>query len=124
MQLPLILIDFLSVPLEINDLRSRRRMDSIARSVGVMKALIEMLGILDSLDLLDRTDVTSEALMRLTRIGRGLSPSGLNLPKRVQSQIDWSDKAEDNEFRILEVLDMSFAKRSWCFVPLGCSWTP
>jgi hypothetical protein len=83
-------------------------MDSIARSVGVMKALIEMLGILDSLDLLDRTDVTSEALMRLTRIGRGLS-SLLNMPKPVQSQIDWSDKSEENEFRILEVLNMFFA---------------
>ena len=62
--------------------------------------------------------------MRLTRIGQGLSPSWLNLPKRVQSQIDWSDKSEDNEFRILEVLDMSFAMRSWCFVPFWCSWTP
>ena len=80
MQLPLILVDFLSVPLEINDLHSRiqRRMDSIVLSVGVMKALIAV-GILDRLDLLDRTDVTSEALMRLTRLG--LSPSGLNLSR-------------------------------------------
>ena len=46
--------------------------------------------------------------MRLTRIGRGLS-SLLNMPKPVQSQIDWSDKSEENEFRILEVLNMFFA---------------
>ena len=51
--MPLILIDFLSVPLEIKDLCSCRRMDSITRSVGVMKDLIAMLGIMDSFDLLD-----------------------------------------------------------------------
>ena len=38
--------------------------------------------------------------------------------------IDWSDKSEDNEFSILEVLDMFLpCARAWCFVPFGCSWT-
>ena len=75
--------------------------DSIAHLAEVMKALIEMLGVLGSSDLLVRTDVTSEALMRFMRIRRGLSTYGLNLPRRVQSQIDWSDTSKDNEFRML-----------------------
>ena len=39
--------------------------------------------------------------MRSMRVRRGLSPCGLNLPRRVQLQIDWSDRTKDNEFRML-----------------------
>ena len=123
-KLPLILMVLLSVPDSIRARLSFKSVDSVNLSDLDMKGFIEILldGLFESFCLLARIACTSCTRDSLAIMG--LDRSSEYLPKRVQSQTEWSERSGHMECTISLTAFVSSHRRLCMRVPLGHSLMP